>query len=353
MRFFLNFEINWKTYPTQRMNEKKNPNNPVIVVLDGHTLNPGDLSWGCLESLGSFSVYPRSTPSEVIERASSADIILVNKVVLNREILLQLPRLKCICVTATGYNNIDLEAATAQGVLVCNATGYGSPSVAQHVFALLLECTNHVARHHQSVLTGAWSEQPDFCYTVSPLTELRGKRMGIFGFGRIGREVAGIALAFGMEVQAVQRRPLADAPKEIIFTDIRSLFRESDVVSLHAPLTPDTRGIVNGALLGEMKESAILINTGRGELIVEEDLVTALKAGKPGMAALDVLAVEPPPREHPLFSLPNCIVTPHIAWATREARGRLLDITLANVQAFLKGAPQNQVNKDISPPQAP
>lgn len=329
------------------MNEKKNPNNPVIVVLDGHTLNPGDLSWQGLEALGSLSVYPRSLPHEIIERASAADILLVNKVVLNREILLQLPRLKCICVTATGFNNIDLEAADAQGIIVCNATGYGSPSVAQHVFALLLECTNQVAQHHQSVRSGGWSEQPDFCYTVSPLTELRGKTMGIFGLGRIGREVAGIALAFGMEVYAVHRRPLADAPKEIIFTDIRSLFRESDVVSLHAPLTPDTRGIVNGVLLGEMKQSAILINTGRGELIVEEDLIIALKAGKPGMAALDVLAVEPPPRRHPLFSLPNCIVTPHIAWATREARSRLLDITLANIQAFLNGAPQNQVNKGV------
>jgi glycerate dehydrogenase len=326
------------------MSERKNPNKPVIVALDGHTLNPGDLSWAGFESLGSFSVYPRSAASEVIQRASLADILLVNKVVLNREILLQLPRLKCICVTATGFNNIDLEAATAQGIVVCNATGYGSPSVAQHVFALLLECTNQVARHHQSVLTGIWSGQPDFSHPIAPLTELRGKAMGVFGFGRIGREVAGIALAFGMNVYATHRRPLPNAPKEVIFTDIRDLFVHCDVISLHAPLTPDTRGIINGTLLHTMKESAILINTGRGELIVEEDLFDALKQGRPGMAALDVLAVEPPPRQHPLFSLPNCIITPHIAWATREARSRLLEITLTNVRAFLNSAPQNQVN---------
>lgn len=326
------------------MYEKKNQGNLVIVALDGHTLNPGDLSWAGLESLGSFSVYPRSTPSEVIQRASEADILLVNKVVLNRETLLQLPRLKCICITATGFNNIDLEAATAQGIVVCNATGYGSASVAQHVFALLLECTNQVALHHQSVLEGAWSGQPDFAHPVSPLTELKGKAMGIFGFGRIGREVAGIALAFGMQVYATHRRKLPDAPKEVIFTDIRDLFGQSDVVSLHAPLTSGTRGIVNGALLGIMKKSAILINTGRGELIVEEDLFSALKKSRPGMAALDVLATEPPPPQHPLFSLPNCIITPHIAWATREARGRLLDITKSNICAFLGGSPQNQVN---------
>lgn len=326
------------------MSETKNPNKPVIVALDGHTLNPGDLSWAGFESLGSFSVYPRSTASEVIQRASLADILLVNKVVLNREILLQLPCLKCICITATGFNNIDLEAATAQGIVVCNATGYGSPSVAQHVFALLLECTNQVARHHQSVLKGAWSEQLDFSHPVSPLIELKGKAMGIFGLGRIGREVAGIALAFGMEVLATHRRTLPDAPAGITITDIQTLFAHSDVVSLHAPLTSETRGIINGALLRTMKENAVLLNTSRGELILEEDLFTALKMGRPAMAALDVLAIEPPPRQHPLFSLPNCIITPHIAWATKEARSRLLEITHANVCAFLDGRPQNQVS---------
>ena len=326
------------------MSDKKNPNKPVIVALDGHTLNPGDLSWEGLETLGSFSVYPRSTAPEIIQRASEADILLVNKVVLNREMLLQLPRLKCICVTATGFNNIDLETATSRGVVVCNATGYGAPSVAQHVFALLLECTNQVARHHQSVLAGIWSGQPDFSHAVAPLTELRGKTMGILGFGRIGREVAGIALAFGMEVLVTHRRILPDAPAGIAFTDLPALFARSDIVSLHTPLTPDTRGIVNRTLLDAMKESAILLNTSRGELIVEEDLFTALEKGKPCMAALDVLAVEPPPPQHPLFSLPNCIITPHIAWATREARNRLLEITCTNVRAFMDGIPQNQVN---------
>lgn len=326
------------------MSEKKNPDSLVIVAPDGHTLNPGDLSWAGFESLGHFSVFPRSTPSELIQRVSGADIILVNKVVLNRELLLQLPRLKCICVTATGYNNIDLETATERGIPVCNAIGYGVPSVAQHVFALLLECTNRVALHHQSVLKGEWSGQPDFCHPVAPLTELRGKTMGIFGLGRIGREVAGIAQAFGMQVLATHRRLLPDAPPGITFTNIRALFAQSDVVSLHTPLTPDTRGIVQANLLREMKETSILINTGRGELIVEADLFKALQAGRPGMAALDVLAAEPPPYRHPLFSLPNCIITPHIAWATREARERLMDITLSNVLAFLNGTPQNRVN---------
>ena len=326
------------------MSAKINQDNLEIVVLDGHTLNPGDLSWSGFESLGHLSVYPRTLPSDIIQRAGGADIILVNKVVLNRETLFQLPRLKCICVTATGYNNIDLAAATERGIAVCNATGYGSPSVAQHVFALLLEHTNQVALHHQSVLKGEWSGQADFSYTLRPLIELRDKTMGILGLGRIGREVAEIARAFGMQVIAYHRRELAGAPDWISFTDLPELFAKSDVLTLHVPLTPETRGIVNETTLGEMRENAILINTGRGELIAEDDLYRALCIGRPRLAALDVLATEPPPFGHPLFTLPNCIITPHIAWATREARSRLLNITLANVQAFIQGNPQNLVN---------
>lgn len=328
---------------TIMMPDDLKPEQPQIAVLDGHTLNPGDLSWDPFRLLGTVSVYPRSKPSEIIQRASGADILLVNKVVLGGALLRQLPHLRCICVTATGYNNIDVAYAKSLGITVCNAVGYGAPSVAQHVFALLLECCNHVALHHQSVVRGEWSAQPDFSYTRKPLTELQGKTMGIFGLGRIGRKVAEIALAFGMRVIATSKKQAPDFPDGIQPMDIRGLFAESDVVSLHAPLTPETRGIINRELLHLLKEGTILINTARGELIVEDDLFDALQNGKPAMAALDVLSTEPPPGGHPLFSLPNCIITPHIAWASREARSRLLGITLENIRAFLNGSPQNVV----------
>jgi glycerate dehydrogenase len=317
---------------------------PVIVVLDGHTLNPGDPSWAPLRLLGETHVYDRSSPSEIIERAKDANIILVNKILISREIILQLPRLKCICVTATGFNNIDLQAATERGITVCNVLGYGTSSVAQHVFALLLECSNHVALHSDSVKKGDWSSQPDFCYWKKPIFELQGKTMGIYGFGRIGQKVAAIALAFGMRVLATHKHPERDARTGVTFVNLPDLFAASDVVSLNAPLTADNRDIVNLDLLRRMKTTSILINTGRGELIVEEDLAEALQSGRPAVAALDVLRVEPPRANHPLFSLPNCLITPHLAWAGREARMRLLEMTVENVHAFLQGAPQNMVN---------
>lgn len=317
---------------------------PNIVVLDGHTLNPGDLSWLELQSLGQVSVYDRSASEEVVPRAQNASILVVNKVVISRQHIEQLPDLKCICVSATGYNNIDLEATRERGICVSNAVGYGTFSVAQHVFALLLELTNNVALHHQSVLQGDWSQQPDFAYWKKPLIELNGKTMGILGFGRIGQKVASIAMAMGMRVLATHRHPERDALVGVTFVRIEDLFASSDVVSLTVPLNDKTNQIVNAKLLDRMKPTAFLINTGRGELINEADLLQALQTGKLAGAGLDVLNGEPPRPDHPLFSAPNCVITPHQAWASREARQRLLKITVTNVASFLRGKPQNVVN---------
>lgn len=319
------------------------PERPVIVILDGHTLNPGDLSWDSFEHLGEVHLYPRTLPSEVIERAAPANIILTNKVRLTRDMLVHLPNLRCICVTATGYNNIDVDAAAAQDIIVCNAVGYGTASVAQHVFALLLACTNSVAQHHDSVRRGAWSGQPDFSYWNTPLVELEGKMIGIYGFGKIGQRVATLAQAFGMSVLVHSRHPQPDLFPQVTFVDLETLFAEADVVSLNAALSDHNRDIIGTGLLQRMKPNAILINTSRGELIVEEDLLQGLQNGRPAMAALDVLRQEPPDAAHPLFTSPNCIITPHQAWASREARQRLLEITLQNVQGFLGGAIQNRV----------
>ncbi|AEE54038.1 D-2-hydroxyacid dehydrogenase [Haliscomenobacter hydrossis] len=317
---------------------------PKIVVLDGHTLNPGDLSWNELKSLGEVDFYDRSTSDEIIPRAKDATILIVNKLVLTREHIEQLPRLRCICVSATGYNNVDLAAAREREIGVSNAVGYGTHSVAQHVFALLLELSNHVALHHQSVLNGDWSHQPDFSYWKKPLIELNGKTMGILGFGRIGQKVASIAMAMGMRVLATHRHPERDALVGVTFVRIEDLFAASDVVSLTVPLNDKTRQIVNAKMLQRMKPSAFLINTGRGELINESDLYQALVEEKLAGAGLDVLDGEPPRADHPLFDLPNCIITPHQAWASKEARQRLLDITVGNVASYLRGKPQNVVN---------
>lgn len=331
----------------KRMSQMKtipNGTRPLIVVLDGHTLNPADLSWAPLEALGALRVFPRTAPSDVIERAVEANIILANKVRLNAALLEQLPRLACICVTATGYNNIDTAAAAALGITVCNAVGYSTHSVAQHVFALLLEISNQVALHDRSVRALDWSSQPDFSYWKHPLMELAGKTMGIYGFGRIGQQVGEIARAFGMQVIAYRRQPDPEAPEWVRMVPLETLFAESDVLSLNAPLNPDNINLVDKQRLASMKPGAILINTGRGELIVENDLEEALRRGRPAFAALDVLRQEPPPSDHPLFALPNCLITPHQAWASREARQRLLDISIQNVRQFLMGTPVNRVN---------
>lgn len=318
--------------------------NPKIVIVDGYTLNPYDLSWEPLQELGEVRVYEHSTPDEIVERAREAEIVLANKAVFDEKILEQLPQLRCICVTATGYNNIDVNAAKAREITVCNVAGYGTESVAQHVFALLLELTNAVGKHHHSVQEGGWAKNRDFSYTVQPILELAGKTMGIYGLGSIGQKVAKIALAFGMKVIAKHKHPKRDAMPGVGFVDLETLFQESDVITLHAPLTVDNQGIVNKHLLAMMKPGAYLINTARGGLINEPDLKEALEKNIIAGAALDVLSQEPPKDGNILIGVNNCIITPHNAWASREARQRLLNETVNNVKAFLHGKPRNVVN---------
>lgn len=319
------------------------PKRPSIVVLDGYTLNPGDLSWNKLKALGNAAIFEFSSPEQAIDRAKEADIILVNKFQVTKHILDQLPQLKCIIVLATGYNNVDVQEAKKRDIVVSNAVGYGSSSVAQHVFALILELTNRVAQHNKSVQEGTWSSCRDFSYWLQSIPELSGKTFGIYGLGRIGRQVARIALAFNMKVMATHKHPERDAMEGVHFVDLESLFSNCDVISLHAPLNNENKEIVNKNLLGRMKKNAILINTGRGGLINELDLKTVLVEKKIFGAALDVLSKEPPIEDHPLFGLENCLITPHISWAALEARARLLEISIENIKAFLRGEPKNRV----------
>ncbi len=317
---------------------------PEIVVTDGFTLNPGDLSWRKLQSLGNVVVYDHAPAAELAARAAHATVLIVNKTLLTAELLQQLPELACICVSATGYNNVDVNAAKTRDIPVCNAVGYGVDSVAQHVFALLLEWNHRITLHHQSVQAGDWARSRDFCYTLSSIRELAGKTMGIYGLGRIGQKVAMIAQVFGMKVLACHKHPERDAMPGVTFVDLETLFAQSDVVSLHAPLTAENEGIVNQKLLQLMQPDALLINTGRGGLVNEADLREALLQKSIGGALLDVLSKEPPVENHPLMGLDNCLITPHIAWASLEARERLMEITVENVRAFLAGVPQNVVN---------
>lgn len=306
-----------------------------IVVLDGHTLNPGDLSWDALRKLGPCEIYERSAPDEIIPRSAEAEIILTNKVVLNAAHMSAAPRLKYIGVTATGYNIVDVAAARERKIIVTNVPTYGTNSVAQMTFALLLELTQRVGHHAQTVREGRWTRSPDFCYWDFPLIELDGLTMGIIGYGRIGQAVGEIAQAFGMKVIAHSRKHSAQ--------DLERLFRESDILSLHCPLTPETKHLVNAERLGWMKPTAFLLNTSRGPLVDEAALARALNAGQIAGAGLDVLSVEPPPADNPLFTAKNCFITPHISWATRAARSRLMDAAVENVRAFLAGKPTNVV----------
>ncbi len=319
-----------------------------IVVLDGFTLNPGDLSWDALQALGSCDIYDRSSLPEVLQRAARAEIVLINKIVLNRETISKLPHLKYIGVTATGYNIVDVAAARERNIPVTNVPNYGTRSVAQMTFALLLELTQRVGHHAQTVREGRWTTCPDFCYWDFPLLELDGLTMGVVGFGRIGRTVAQLAAAFGMKVLVARRSALIPevlpSGAEIQFVEIERLFRNSDVISLHCPLTTETEHLVNAKRLSWMKPSAFLINTSRGPLIDETALLEALNEGKIGGAALDVLAIEPPPADHLLLKAPNCLITPHISWASRAARTRLLATAVANVRALLADQPENVVN---------
>ena len=314
-----------------------------IVVLDGFTLNPGDLSWNELESLGECEIYDRSPPPDVVKRAADAEIVLTNKTVLNREQILALPKLKYIGVLATGYNIVDVAAARDRNIPVTNVPTYGTRSVAQHTFALLLELTQHVGHHAQTVRDGRWTRCPDFCYWDYPLVELDSLTMGIVGFGRIGKAVAELAMAFGMNVLATSSMP-RQPPAGVQFVELESLLRQSDVVSLHCPLTAQTKNLVNNVTLALLKPTAFLLNTSRGPLIDEQALAEALNSGQVAGAAVDVLSVEPPPADNPLLRAKNCIVTPHIAWATRAARSRLMQIAVANVRAFLNGGLENAVN---------
>lgn len=314
-----------------------------IVVLDGYTLNPGDLSWNDLEQLGELTVYDRTPPEQVIPRAAGAQIVLTNKTLIQDQHLQQLPELKLIAVLATGYNVVDVEAARRRGIPVSNVPTYGTRSVAQMVFAHLLNLTQHVRDHVETVRRGKWSQIDDFCYWDYPLIELDGLVMGLVGLGRIGRATAELAAAFGMQVLAYDVAAV-NAPDGVQLVDLETLFRQSDVVSLHCPLTAENRGLVNAQRLAMMKPTAFLINTSRGPLVDEAALVDALKSGRIAAAGLDVLAVEPPPPDHPLLHLDNCYVTPHIAWATKAARQRLMDTVVENVRAMLRGRPQNLVN---------
>jgi glycerate dehydrogenase len=316
-----------------------------ITVLDGYCLNPGDLSWDALGRIGDVEVFDRTRVEEVLDRAGGAEIVFTNKTPLPGSILQQLPALRYIGVLATGYNIVDVDAARARGIVVANIPTYGTASVAQFVFALLLELCHHVGVHADAVRGGEWSCSPDWSFWKSPLMELAGKTMGIIGFGRIGRQTGRIADAMGMRVIANDTYQ-GDAPAypEFRWATVEELLRDSDVVSLHSPLFAETRGMINAQTLARMKPTAFLINTSRGPLVVDQDLADALNAGRLAGAALDVLSVEPPAPDNPLLSARNCLVTPHIAWATREARSRLMDLAVANVTAFLAAAPVNVVN---------
>jgi len=311
-----------------------------IVVLDGYVLNPGDLSWAALRELGECEVHERTAVDQIVERAADAEIVLTNKCPLSAETIAQLPNLKYIGVMATGYNVVDVAAARERNIPVCNVPIYGTKSVAQHVFALILEHAQNVGAHAAAVNEGRWSKNIDWCFWDHPLSELDGKTLGIVGYGRIGQAVADLGRAFGMKVIVASRT----AKQGVEQVSIDELFQRSDVVSLHCPQTPETEGLVNAQRIELMKPSALLVNTSRGPLVVEEDLAAALNAGRIGGAALDVLSSEPPSPDNPLLSAKNCLVTPHIAWATQAARTRLLGTVVENVRAFAAGNPQNVVN---------
>lgn len=313
-----------------------------LVVLDAYTLNPGDLSWSALTELVPTTLHDRTPASQVVERARGAELVLTNKTPIDAAAIAALPGLKYIGVLATGYNIVDVTAAKARGVVVSNVPAYSTASVAQLTFALLLEFTHHVGEHARTVRSGKWSRCEDFSYCDTPLMELAGRTMGIIGLGAVGRAVAGIAKAFGMHVIGYSRSGPGDSGVE--GASVEDVFRRSDVLSLHCPLTPETQRLVNAQRLSLMKPTAILINTGRGLLVDEQALADALNADRLAGAGLDVLSAEPPPADHPLLTAKNCIITPHIAWASKAARIRLMETTVSNVKAFLAGRPVNVVS---------
>lgn len=319
-----------------------------IVVLDGYTENPGDLSWGRLEELGEFIVYDRSSltdEDEAIARIGEAEIVITNKTPITKRVLDSCPSIRYIGVLATGYNVVDYAYAAKKGIPVTNVPGYGTDTVAQFTFALLLEICHHVAHHSEAVHAGRWEQSPDFCFCDYPQIELAGKTIGIIGFGRIGQKVGTIAKAFGMKVLAHSPHEYESGKAIGTYVNLDTLLAESDVISLHCPLFPETEGIINQATIAKMKDGVILLNNGRGPLVVEQDLADALNSGKIQAAAVDVVSAEPIKGDNPLLTAKNCFITPHIAWATKEARQRIMDCAVNNVKAFLSGAPENVVNQ--------
>ena len=316
-----------------------------IVVLDGYAANPGDLSWDEMKQLGECVIYDRTSPTEVLERSQGAEILLTNKTVLDAKTINALSDLRYIGVLATGYNIVDTDTAKERGIIVTNIPAYSTDSVAQMVFAHLLNICQQVQYHAEEVRKGRWSACPDFCFWDTPLIELRGKKIGIVGLGHTGSRTARIAIAFGMEVYACTSKSYFQLPHEIKKMKLDELFAECDVISLHCPLTPDTREMVNARRLSLMKPTAILINTGRGPLVNEQDLADALNTGRIYAAGLDVLSQEPPRADNPLLTARNCYITPHIAWASTAARERLMRIAVDNVKAYAEGKAINVVNK--------
>ena len=317
-----------------------------IIVLDGYTLNPGDISWDGLKALGDVTIHDRTPADKVVERAAGAEIVFTNKTPINEEAINQLGSLKFIGVLATGYNIVNTEAAKEKKIIVSNVPGYGTTSVVQMTIALLLELCLHVQRHSDSVMGGKWAKSADWCFWDYPLVELSGKTIGIIGFGRIGQQVGDVATAFGMNIIGNSRNWTDQSQrKNFRWAEIPELLAQSDVVSIHCPLFPETKGLINNGSLKTMKKSAFLLNTSRGPIVVDEDLADALNNDIIAGAGIDVLSVEPPPADNPLFKAKNCIITPHIAWATKEARLRLMDTTVNNLSSFLKGNPVNVVNK--------
>lgn len=314
-----------------------------IVILDGQALNPGDLSWDCLNQFGTVTYYDRTpTEKETVERIGSAKIVILNKTPITESVLSQCPNIRLICVLATGYNVVDCQAAAKRNIPVCNVPGYSTDSVAQFTFALLLELCHHIGHHSTVVHQGKWTNCPNFCFWDTPQMELVGKTMGIIGYGSIGQAVAKIAKAFGLNVLAYSRTQYPEHAG--VYTDLDTLLRNSDIVTLHCPLFPETQGMIGKEALAKMKDGAILLNAARGPLIDETAVADALRSGKLRGAAVDVVCQEPIPASSPLLGAPNCIITPHMAWAPIEARQRILDITVQSIQGFLNGTPVNAVN---------
>lgn len=315
-----------------------------IVILDGHAVNPGDLSWDCFKVFGDVMVYEYTEEHQIFERIGNAEIVLTNKTPLTEETFSRCPGIGLVCVLATGYNVVDCDAARKRGIPVCNVPDYGTAAVAQFTFSLLLELCNRVGHHSDAVHRGDWANSPYFCFWDTPQMELAGKTFGIIGFGRIGRAVGNIAKAMGMEVIAYNRSRHPEGAAIAEYVDLDTLLSRSDIVSLHCPLTAENAGLINAETIAKMKNGAILLNTARGGLLNEQDVADALRSGKLQYAAVDVVSKEPIDPNNPLLSAPNCIITPHMAWAPIEARQRILDCTIRSIQGFLDGSPVNTVS---------